>query len=272
MSPEWNGTLVRVVLDSSFRVALVAASVALILAAVRVHSSGVRHAAWTAVLCTMLLMPILPYIVPSIALPVPAPSAGIQAVLELTEAPPPSGAVLTDASYTQALAPEIPPAPAAAAGPAQASAWPAIVLAIYGAGLLVLLGRLLLGWRSMSRIVRMSAPVVLEGECLPNTQACAAPVHESGWVAAPLTAGITVPRIILPVTWREWPAEKLSAILAHEFAHVRRHDPLIGLLAHLNRCVFWFHPLAWWLERKLAVTAELACDDAGPRSEKGLDL
>ena len=56
MSPEWNGTLVRVVLDSSLRVALVAASVALILAAVRVRSSGVRHAAWTAVLCTMLLI------------------------------------------------------------------------------------------------------------------------------------------------------------------------------------------------------------------------
>ena len=33
-------------------------------------------------------------------------------------------------------------------------------------------------------------------------------------------------------------------------------------LALLNRCVFWFHPLAWWLERRLAALAEEACDTA----------
>ncbi len=37
----------------------------------------------------------------------------------------------------------------------------------------------------------------------------------------------------------------------------------LRLLAHLNRCLFWFHPLAWWLERTLALTAEHAADDAG---------
>jgi len=30
----------------------------------------------------------------------------------------------------------------------------------------------------------------------------------------------------------------------------------------MNRCVFWFHPLAWWVERKLAILAEEACDEA----------
>jgi beta-lactamase regulating signal transducer with metallopeptidase domain len=29
--------------------------------------------------------------------------------------------------------------------------------------------------------------------------------------------------------------------------------------------IFWFHSLAWWLERKLATTAELACDDEAMR-------
>jgi beta-lactamase regulating signal transducer with metallopeptidase domain len=33
-------------------------------------------------------------------------------------------------------------------------------------------------------------------------------------------------------------------------------------LALLNRAVFWFHPLAWWLERRLAALAEDACDAA----------
>ncbi|TMB93408.1 MAG: M56 family metallopeptidase, partial [Chloroflexi bacterium] len=43
---------------------------------------------------------------------------------------------------------------------------------------------------------------------------------------------------------------------------MRRRDPLLGFLARLNCCFFWFHPLAWWLERELAATAEHACDDA----------
>src|SRR5512140_2695582 len=42
----------------------------------------------------------------------------------------------------------------------------------------------------------------------------------------------------------------------------RRRDPLVEWLALLNRAVFWFHPLAWWLERKLSALAEDACDAA----------
>jgi hypothetical protein len=37
---------------------------------------------------------------------------------------------------------------------------------------------------------------------------------------------------------------------------------LIQWLALVNRAVFWFHPLSWWLERKLSVLAEEACDAA----------
>src|SRR4029077_16816783 len=44
--------------------------------------------------------------------------------------------------------------------------------------------------------------------------------------------------------------------------NAQRRDPLFRWLAALNRCIFWFHPLAWWLERKLAMLAEQACDVA----------
>jgi len=78
----------------------------------------------------------------------------------------------------------------------------------------------------------------------------------------PLTVGWLRPRILLPADWREWEPAKLAAVLAHERTHVRRADWGIALLAGVNRCIFWFHPLAWWLERRLAVLAEQACDDA----------
>jgi len=53
-----------------------------------------------------------------------------------------------------------------------------------------------------------------------------------------------------------------NAILVHERSHVRRRDPLIQWIALLNRAVFWFHPLSWWLERELTRLAEQVCDAA----------
>jgi protein TonB len=94
-----------------------------------------------------------------------------------------------------------------------------------------------------------------------------------------LTVGCLRPKILLPLGWDEWDAAKLQAVMAHERTHVRRGDWAIAVLAGLNRCVFWFHPLAWWLERRLAFLAEQACDDSalllvgtGPYAQALLDM
>ena len=73
MSAEWAATLFRIFLDSSLRVFLVGAAVALILLTLQVRSGGVRHAAWTAVLSAMLFMPLLQYFASFMAIPVPVP-------------------------------------------------------------------------------------------------------------------------------------------------------------------------------------------------------
>jgi hypothetical protein len=67
---------------------------------------------------------------------------------------------------------------------------------------------------------------------------------------------------MLPDDWTQWSPAQLDAVLLHEREHARRRDPLIQWFALLNRAVFWFHPLAWWLERRLAALAEDACDAA----------
>ena len=77
-----------------------------------------------------------------------------------------------------------------------------------------------------------------------------------------MTVGWLHPVIVLPPNWRDWPAGKLEAVLTHEHEHARRRDPLVQWLALLNRAVFWFHPLAWWLERRISALAEEACDAA----------
>ena len=87
-------------------------------------------------------------------------------------------------------------------------------------------------------------------------------VYESERVAVPVAVGWLRPAVLLPIEWREWDQMKLDAVLAHEGAHVRRRDGLVAILAGVNRSLLWFHPLAWWIERRLALLADQACDEA----------
>jgi beta-lactamase regulating signal transducer with metallopeptidase domain len=263
MIPEF----VRTGLDASIRISVIAVVIAGLLAAARVRVSSVRHAAWTAVLLAMLLMPVLPSVVPSIDVPVPR-SAGAEprgVADALIFAPPSDESYRTVTPSTQAGSGSMPSdgtrsATAFEAGsPSVRPTIAGVVIAVYALVAFVLLARLVLGWWASVRVVKQSSPVDA-GRRLPD------PLHgvrEASIVATPLTIGIVRPRVVLPLEWRQWSSPTLAAVLAHEGAHIRRRDPLVSFLAHVNRCVFWFHPLAWWLERTLASTAEDACDDAG---------
>jgi TonB family protein len=61
---------------------------------------------------------------------------------------------------------------------------------------------------------------------------------------------------------KDWDPDKLDAVLTHEKEHMRRWDPLAEWIALLNRSLYWFNPLAWWLCRKMSALAEQACDEA----------
>ena len=132
--------------------------------------------------------------------------------------------------------------------------WPSIVCAIYAAGVLVMLSRLCYGYALARRLSRSSQTV-------EEPLATRIPVSESDCLTVPVTIGWIRPRILLPRDWRQWSGDKLRAVLAHESTHVRRGDYLVSILASLNRALYWFHPLAWWLERTLVTHAEQACDD-----------
>ena len=82
----------------------------------------------------------------------------------------------------------------------------------------------------------------------------------------PVTLGAWHPIILLPPAWRDWSEEKIQAVLAHELSHVVRKDALTRAMAAIHRGVFWFSPLAWWLEWHLAALAEQASDDAALRT------
>ena len=85
---------------------------------------------------------------------------------------------------------------------------------------------------------------------------------ECGWLQAPAVIGWIRPIILLPV----WAATGLSetqlrAVIAHELAHIRRHDSIVNLLQILVETLLFYHPAIWWLNRRIRAERELCCDE-----------
>ncbi len=75
------------------------------------------------------------------------------------------------------------------------------------------------------------------------------------------TPAATTRGILVPADWSRWPAETLTWVLAHEWSHVVRRDAAWQLTARVYRAIFWFNPLSWWLERRMALLSELLSDN-----------
>lgn len=228
-------------IESSVRAALLAGAVAAIVWALRVRDSRARHTAWCAVLGAMMLLPVWAAWGPVATLPVLPGSGGTAFPLGEPVTPP-------DPPPAASAPAPVMSAPAATLKPARLDVLWAAYLGV--AGLLLL--RLAYGAArasSIRRWARAEDGFLSSDEC-----------------SCPVTVGLWRPAVILPATWRDWPRAELDAVLAHERAHVRRRDPLVQWLAAINRSIFWFHPLAWWLERRLAALAEEACDAAAVAS------
>lgn len=128
--------------------------------------------------------------------------------------------------------------------------------------------QLSMGWVRVRALVRgasadpMPCPVTtaLRQQCerlhLPVP---AAKLHDG--IAGPVLAGVFRPTLLLPAasTADMSPAE-IGAVLAHELAHLRRHDPVVHAACSLLLLPVGFHPAALWISRCVRRTREMACD------------
>ena len=83
-------------------------------------------------------------------------------------------------------------------------------------------------------------------------------------VATPFTAGIRRSVIVLPRSLARRPSERRAAI-AHERAHIRRHDFAFNLLYEIALIPVAWHPAALFIKSQIDRTRELACDDLAAR-------
>ena len=78
----------------------------------------------------------------------------------------------------------------------------------------------------------------------------------------PVTAGWWRPVILLPTSLASgMPVELLEALLAHELAHIARHDYLVNLAQGVIEIVLFYHPAVWWLSHRIRLEREQVADD-----------
>lgn len=128
---------------------------------------------------------------------------------------------------------------------------PALLLAFWGAGVLLMVARLAMQQR---RFIRTAGPVT---ETSPGV------MRASASAGLPAAYGVLRPRILLPADFdhRYTEAER-ALVLCHERLHIRRGDLFANLLAALMRSLFWFNPLMHLASRLHRLDQELACDAA----------
>jgi beta-lactamase regulating signal transducer with metallopeptidase domain len=82
-------------------------------------------------------------------------------------------------------------------------------------------------------------------------------------VQVPTALGLIAPAVVVP-RWvmAELPPEELEQIVLHEVAHLRRRDDWTNLAQKVIGALFFFHPAVWWIEKRLSLEREMACDDA----------
>ena len=78
----------------------------------------------------------------------------------------------------------------------------------------------------------------------------------------PSVVGWIRPVILLPAaTLVGLTPEQLEAVLAHEFAHIRRYDYLVNVLQMVVETLLFYHPAVWWTSARIRHERELCCDD-----------
>jgi beta-lactamase regulating signal transducer with metallopeptidase domain/HEAT repeat protein len=140
--------------------------------------------------------------------------------------------------------------------------------ALWMAGTLALLARLLLGMAAVRRIVRGARPLDTAEWTVPLWEvsdrlglARAPRILYSDEVSMPFACGVVQPTVVLPVDAGDWSDDRRRAVLFHELAHVRRRDLFGHTLGRIACAIYWFHPLVWAAARRLRSESERACDD-----------
>lgn len=154
--------------------------------------------------------------------------------------------------------------------------FPLLVL-IWIGGMSIMSLKLILEWVYLERLKIHSTPLNESWQAKLDTLAerlglpRGMQLLESKWVNSPVTIGMFRPIILMPIGLvNGLHTDQVACILAHELAHIRRHDFLVNILQSIVETILFFNPMVWWLSRLIREERELCCDDiaAGVTGDK----
>lgn len=152
------------------------------------------------------------------------------------------------------------------------NAFPALsrwIAPLYLTGVAFILGRLVCGVWGGQRLRRM-AIAIEDDALLASFQKLAYRVGLKvmptvAWceqISIPVVVGIVRPMILLPMAVvSNLTPDQLQALMLHELSHIRRYDPFVNLLQRIVEAVLFFHPVVWFVSRRISVEREHAADD-----------
>ena len=133
-----------------------------------------------------------------------------------------------------------------------------LLLAVWTVGIAIVLFSWARQWLHVRRYIRGASPLMTIG---------GVPVLSSVLMredrCEPGLFGLVRPVVLVPEGIEERLTEgEFNAVLVHESCHARRHDNFMAAAHSVVEAIFWFHPLVWWLGRRLREERERACDEA----------
>jgi len=143
------------------------------------------------------------------------------------------------------------------------------LIAAWIAGVSVMSLRLAGGWAWIQRLRWVGTEPVealwqARLDALVRQMALRRPVRlrSTRMAEVPMVLGWLSPLILVPAAlFTAMEPCALEAILAHELAHVRRHDYFVNLLQSVVEVLLFFHPAVWWLSAQIRAERENCCDD-----------
>jgi beta-lactamase regulating signal transducer with metallopeptidase domain len=81
-------------------------------------------------------------------------------------------------------------------------------------------------------------------------------------LTTPAVMGVVKPMLLIPSSLVSGlSVQQLDILLAHELAHIKRHDYLVNILQTLAETLLFYHPVVWWVSRVIRQEREHCCDD-----------
>jgi len=140
--------------------------------------------------------------------------------------------------------------------------------AVWIAGVVLFLGRLSLGMAAVRRMKSTAAETMPReyqallrrvGQRLGVERVVA--LTHSAAVQVPTVIGWLHPAVLVPVGFFTGLSPvQIEALLAHELAHIRRHDYLVSIIQSVVEALLFYHPAVWWVSRQVRREREYCCD------------